>query len=144
MDEEKAAHRFRERVLDAGRCICATRSASIGMASDIPELVATNTCMGRGDGAVRSVSAILGIISQEQLVALFQTRREAWRKDRASTNCRRGRRHRNPQRFRTALVIGRLAEKLISVTKRPTLLRDPVALIAKEMRGEDAYENRHQ
>lgn len=48
-----------------------------------------------------------------------------------------------PRRFRR-LCYRALAEKLISVTKAADLLQEPVALIAKEMRGEEPPEDCRQ
>ena len=141
VDEEKAAHRFASACLlpaDHLRETVGKHRHGFG----IWELVSTKRMYGVAATALLMRFRDLGIISQEQLVALFQTTARTWRKEEPQPlDPKLG--IETPQRFRR-LCYRALAEKLITVTKAADLLLEPVALIAKEMRGEDAREDCHQ
>ena len=84
----------------------------------------------------------LGIISQEKLGSYFQTTARHWRKDEPHPlNPEPG--VERPQRFRR-LCYRALAEQMITLPKAADLLREPVAEIAREMRGDDPPEDRRQ
>jgi Zn-dependent peptidase ImmA (M78 family)/DNA-binding XRE family transcriptional regulator len=141
VDEEKAAHRFASAFLmpaDHLREVVGQNRHGFGFA----ELISTKHLYGVAVTALLMRFRDLGIISQEQLVAMFQTTARTWRKTEpkpmpASPGAE------EPQRFRR-LCYRALAEKLISVSKAAALLQEPVALIAKEMRGDDPPEDRCQ
>ena len=141
INEEKAAHRFASAfLLPANHLREAVGKHRHGFG--IPELIATKHMYRVAASALLVRFRDLGIISQEQLVALFQTTARTWRKAEPK-ELPRDPEVENPQRFRR-LCYRALAEKLISVTKAAELLQEPVALIAKEMRGEDPPEDRRQ
>lgn len=141
INEEKAAHRFASAFLmpaDHLRETVGKHRNGFG----IPELYATKHLYRVAATALLVRFRDLGIITQEQLVALFQTTARTWRKSEPKPlpfNLG----VENPQRFRR-LCYRALAEKLISVAKASELLQESVALIAKEMRGEDPPEDRCQ
>lgn len=141
IDEEKAAHRFASAFLMPAAHLRETvgkRRHGFG----IPELYATKRLYGVAASALIVRFRDLGIISQEQLVALFQTTARTWRK-REPQPMPMNLGIEKPRRFRR-LCYRALAEKLISVTKAADLLQEPVALIAKEMRGEEPPEDCRQ
>jgi Zn-dependent peptidase ImmA (M78 family) len=133
VDEEKAAHRFASAFLMPAAHLRET----VGKhrhGFGLPEIIATKRMYGVAASALLVRFRDLGIISQEQLVALFQTTARTWRKQEPGPMpTELG--IEMPQRFRR-LCYRALAEKMISVTKTADLLQEPVALIAKEMRGE--------
>lgn len=141
IDEEKAAHRFASAFLmpaDHLRETVGKHRHGFGIA----ELIATKHLYRVAATALLMRFRDLGIITQEQLVALFQTTARKWRKEEPgplpnNTEVE------NPRRF-NRLCYRALAEKLISVMKAAELLQEPVALIAKEMRGGDSPEDRRQ
>jgi hypothetical protein len=84
----------------------------------------------------------LGIISQEQCTAIFQTTARHWRRTEPQPL--------NPylpiekpQRFRR-LCYRALAEQMISLPKAANLLQERVNIIAQEMRGDEPAEDCRQ
>jgi len=141
IDEEKAAHRFAGAFLmPAGhlRETVGKHRRRFG----IPELIVIKHLYRVAATALLMRFRDLDIITQEQLVALFQTKARTWRKSEPK-ELPHSPEVENPQRFRR-LCYRALAENLLSVSKAAELLQEPVALIAKEMRGEDPPEDRCQ
>ena len=139
VDEEKAAHRFASAFLmpaDHLREVVGQHRHGFGVA----ELMSTKHLYSVSATALLVRFRDLGIISPEQLVALFQTTARTWRKHEPK-ELPRTPGVEEPQRFKR-LCYRALAEKLISVSKAADLLQEPVALIAKEMRGDDPPEDR--
>lgn len=139
VDEEKAAHRFASAFLmpaDHLKAFVGQHRHGFGFA----ELVTTKHLYGVAATALLVRFRDLGIISPEQLVAMFQTTARTWRKIEpkplpSDLNIE------VPQRFRR-LCYRALAEQMITVPKAADLLQERVADIAKEMRGDDTPEDR--
>lgn len=139
IDEEKAAHRFASAFLmpaDHLRETVGKHRHRFGL----PELFATKHMYGVAATALLVRFRDLGIISPEQLVAMFQTTARTWRKSEPKQMPQTPGAE-EPQRFERLCYRG-LAEKMISLTKAAELLQKPVAHIAKEMRGDDPPEFR--
>ena len=139
VDEEKAAHRFASAFLmpaDHLKAFVGQHRHGFGFA----ELVTTKHLYGVAATALLVRFRDLGIISPEQLVAMFQTTARTWRKIEpkplpSDLNIE------VPQRFRRLCYRAR-AEQMITVPKAADLLQERVADIAKEMRGDDTPEDR--
>ena len=140
-DEEKAAHRFASAFLMPAEHLTeqvGKHRQGFGFA----ELVATKHIYGVAATAMLIRFRDLGIISQEQYTAMFQTTARHWRKNEPQPL--------NPalpievpQRFRR-LCYRALAEKMISLPKAADLLQEQVAHIAQEMSGDEPSEDRRQ
>jgi Zn-dependent peptidase ImmA (M78 family)/DNA-binding XRE family transcriptional regulator len=141
IDEEKAAHRFASAFLMPAAHLRETVGKHRHVFG-LPELYATKHLYRVAATALLMRFRDLRSITPEQLVALLQTTARTWRKS-EPRQLPSNPEVENPQRFRR-LCYRALAEKLISVTKAAELLQEPVALIAKEMRGEDSPEDRRQ
>lgn len=147
IDEEKAAHRFASAFLmpaDHLREVIGPLRHSFGVA----ELVSTKHLYRVAATALLVRFRDLGIISPEQLTALFQTTARHWRRNEPEplsgkpgsessqpfpgSEC--------PQRFQR-LCYRALAEGLISSAKAADLLRKPVAAIARKMSGDEPSED---
>ena len=140
-DEEKAAHRFASAFLmPAEHLIEQVGQHRHGFG--FGELVATKQLYGVAATALLVRFRDLGIISPEQYTAMFQTTARHWRKVEPQPLDPKLPIER-PQRFRR-LCHRALAEQLISLPKAADLLQERVAIIAQEMRGDDAAENHCQ
>ena len=141
IDEEKAAHRFASAFLmPAGHLRETVGKHRNGFG--FLELIATKHLYRVAAVALLVRFRDLGIISPEQLTAMFQTGASRWRRVEPrpladDTDVE------TPQRFKR-LCYRALAENFISITKAAELLQEPVTLIAKEMRGDDSPEDRHK
>jgi Zn-dependent peptidase ImmA (M78 family) len=139
IDQEKAAHRFASAFLmpaDHLREVIGAHRHGFGVA----ELVVTKHLYRVAATALLVRFRDLGIISPEQLTAMFQTTARQWRRNEPQelprtpgAEC--------PQRF-DRLCYRALAEGLISISKAADLLREPVAAIAKKMNGDEPAEDR--
>ncbi len=138
VDEEKAAHRFASAFLmpaDHLRHVVGQHRQGFGYR----EIMSTKQVYGVAAVALLVRFRDLGIISPEQLVAMFQTSARTWRK--SEPELMKGPIGMEvPQRFRR-LCYRALAEKIISLPKAADLLQEPATHIAKEMRGDDAAED---
>lgn len=138
VDEEKSAHRFASALLmpaDHLREMVGRHRHGFSFA----ELVATKHLYGVAATALLVRFRDLGIITPEQLVAIFQTTARHWRKDEPKPlDPKLG--IEAPQRFRR-LCYRALAEQMITVPKAADLLQERVVDIAKEMHGDDAPED---
>jgi Zn-dependent peptidase ImmA (M78 family) len=139
VDEEKAAHRFASAFLmpaDHLKEAVGQHRHGFGYA----ELIATKHLYGVAATALLLRFRDVGIISQEQLGSFFQTTARHWRKDEPKPlSPKLG--IEEPRRFRRLCYRG-LAEQMIALPKAADLLQEPVADIAREMRGDDPPEDR--
>jgi Zn-dependent peptidase ImmA (M78 family) len=140
-DEEKSAHRFASAFLmpaDHLREQVGKHRNGFGFA----ELMATKIIYRTAATALLMRFRDLGIISQEQCTAIFQTTARHWRRTEPQPL--------NPylpiekpQRFRR-LCYRALAEQMISLPKAANLLQERVNIIAQEMRGDEPAEDCRQ
>ena len=139
VDEEKSAHRFASAFLmpdDHLKETVGRHRNGFGFS----ELVATKHLYGVAATALLMRFRDLGIISQEQLGSYFQTTARHWRKSEPRPlDPKLG--IEEPQRFKR-LCYRALAEQMITVPKAADLLQESVAVISKEMRGDDTPEDR--
>jgi Zn-dependent peptidase ImmA (M78 family) len=139
IDEEKAAHRFASAFLmpaDHLREVIGPLRHNFGVA----ELVVTKHLYRVAATALLIRFRDLGIISPEQLTAIFQTTARHWRRSEPEELPRKTPGAECPQRF-DRLCYRALAEGLISISKAADLLRKPVAAIARKMNGDEPSED---
>lgn len=142
IDEEKAAHRFASALLTPAEHL----KQQVGQhrhGFGYKELVETKHLYGIAATALLMRFRDLGIISAETLSTIFQTVARHWRTKEPDELKPSPLRNEDPGRFRR-LCYRALAEKMISLPKAAELLQMPATVIAKEMRGADASEDRRQ
>lgn len=141
IEEEKAANRFASAFLMPAAHVreqVGKHRAGFGVA----ELMVTKHLYAVSAAALLVRLRDLGIITQQTMVYAFQTFGRTWRKTEpqplstSESNPRE-----QPQRFQR-LCYRALAEGLITISKASELLRKPVAVIDKEMRGAAVSDSR--
>lgn len=141
LDEEKAATRFASAFLMPAPHVreqVGQHRRGLGVA----ELMVTKRLYAVSGAALLVRLRDLGIITQQTMTYAFQSFARTWRRTEPEpivTN--HGDAREQPQRFQR-LCYRALAEGLITISKASELLRKPVAVIDKEMRGGDVSDSR--
>lgn len=141
LDEEKAATRFASAFLMPAPHV-REQVGKHRQGFGVAELIVTKQLYAVSGAALLVRLRDLGIITQQTMTYAFQSFARTWRRTEPEpivTN--HGDTREQPQRFHR-LCYRALAEGFITISKASELLRKPVAVIDREMRGADVSDSR--